>query len=179
MIQRNCLCEDFLLRIIIFDNCFLHSYAGKMNKTTIPPIDSIDRQWYLVDAENQTLGRLATEVASILRGKNKTYYTPHLDTGDFVVVINAEKIQVTGKKSEQKLYRRHSGRPGGMKVEKFNSLQARIPERIVETAIKGMLPHNSLGRQVFRKLKVYKGSEHPHAAQNPKALKLLSANLAK
>jgi len=150
-----------------------------MNKTKIPSIDSISRQWYLVDAENQTLGRLATEVASVLRGKNKAYFTPHLDTGDFVVVINAEKIQVSGKKSEQKLYRRHSGRPGGMKVEKFNALQARIPERIVEQAIKGMLPHNALGRQLFRKLKVYKGSEHPHSAQNPQALNISSNGLDK
>ncbi len=150
-----------------------------MNKTKIPSIDSISRQWYLVDAENQTLGRLATEVASVLRGKNKAYFTPHLDTGDFVVVINAEKIQVSGKKSEQKLYRRHSGRPGGMKVEKFNALQARIPERIVEQAIKGMLPHNALGRQLFRKLKVYKGPEHPHSAQNPQALNISSNGLDK
>tara|TARA_Y100001968_G_C19138346_1_gene610195 strand:+ start:202 stop:645 length:444 start_codon:yes stop_codon:yes gene_type:complete len=141
-----------------------------MNKTKTPKIDLIERQWYLVDAENQTLGRLATEVASILRGKNKPYFTPHLDAGDFVVVVNAEKIQVTGKKADQKLYRRHSGRPGGMKEETFQSLQDRIPERIVEKAIKGMLPHNSLGRQLFRKLKVYKGSTHPHAAQNPKPL---------
>jgi len=107
-----------------------------MNKTSIPSIDSISRQWHLVDAENQTLGRLATEVASVLRGKNKAHYTPHLDTGDFVVVINAEKIRVSGKKGEKKLYRRHSGRPGGLKVETFNSLQARIPERIVEKAVK-------------------------------------------
>ena len=143
-----------------------------MNKTSIPSLDSIDRQWFLVDAENQTLGRLATEVASVLRGKTKPNFTPHLDTGDFVIVVNAEKVKVTGKKAEQKLYRKHSGRPGGMKVESFNSLQARIPERIVEKAIKGMLPHNSLGRQLFRKLKVYKGSDHPHAAQEPKALNL-------
>ncbi len=143
-----------------------------MNKTSIPSLDSIDRQWYLVDAENQTLGRLATEVASVLRGKTKPNFTPHLDIGDFVIVVNAEKVKVTGKKAEQKLYRKHSGRPGGMKVESFNSLQARIPERIVEKAIKGMLPHNSLGRQLFRKLKVYKGSDHPHAAQEPKALNL-------
>jgi len=141
-----------------------------MNKTSIPSLNSIDRQWFLVDAENQTLGRLATEVASVLRGKTKPNFTPHLDTGDFVIVVNAEKIKVSGKKAEQKLYRKHSGRPGGMKVESFNSLQARIPERIVEKAIKGMLPHNSLGRQLFRKLKVYKGSDHPHAAQEPKAL---------
>ena len=136
-----------------------------MNKTLVPSSDLIDRQWYLVDAENQTLGRLATEVASLLRGKTKPNFTPHLDTGDFVIVVNAEKIKVSGKKSEQKLYRRHSGRPGGMKVETFKSLQARIPERIVEKAIKGMLPHTRLGRQLFTKLKVYKGSEHPHSAR--------------
>ena len=149
-----------------------------MNKTSIPQIDSIDRQWFLVDAENQTLGRLATEVASILRGKNKPNFTPHLDTGDFVVIVNAEKIQVSGNKSQQKLYRRHSGRPGGMKVETFNSLQERIPERILEKAIKGMLPHNALGRQLFRKLKVYKGANHPHEAQKPEILKLDPATSA-
>ena len=143
-----------------------------MNKTSVPSIDSIERQWYLVDAENQTLGRLATEVASVLRGKNKASYTPHLDTGDFVVVVNADKVRVSGNKSQQKLYRRHSGRPGGMKVETFAHLQERLPERIVEKAIKGMLPHNSLGRQMFRKLKVYKGAEHPHAAQQPQPLQL-------
>ncbi len=146
-----------------------------MNKTSIPQIDSIERQWYLVDAENQTLGRLATEVAAVLRGKNNPNFTPHLDTGDFVVVVNADKIRVTGKKSIQKLYRRHSGRPGGMKTETFEALQERIPERIVEKAIKGMLPHNALGRQMYRKLKVYKGSEHPHSAQNPKTLELSSS----
>ncbi len=150
-----------------------------MNKTITPSIDSINRQWYLVDAENQTLGRLATKVAAILRGKNKPNFTPHLDTGDFVVIVNAEKIQVTGRKGTQKLYRRHSGRPGGMKVETFNALQERIPERIVEKAIKGMLPHNALGRQLFRKLKVYKGSEHPHAAQNPLTLSINSNSLDK
>ena len=143
-----------------------------MNKTSVPSIDSIDRQWYLVDAENQTLGRLATEVASVLRGKNKASYTPHLDTGDFVVVVNADKVRVSGNKPQQKLYRRHSGRPGGMKVETFAHLQERLPERIVEKAIKGMLPHNALGRQMFRKLKVYKGAEHPHSAQQPQPLQL-------
>jgi len=147
-----------------------------MNKTCVPSLNSIDRQWFLVDAENQTLGRLATEVASILRGKTKPNFTPHLDTGDFVIVVNAEKVKVTGKKADQKLYRRHSGRPGGMKVENFNSLQARIPERIVEKAIQGMLPHTRLGRQLFRKLKVYKGSDHPHAAQEPKILNLHSVS---
>ena len=150
-----------------------------MNKTSVPSIDSIDRQWYLVDAENQTLGRLATEVASVLRGKNKASYTPHLDTGDFVVVINADKVRVSGSKPQQKLYRRHSGRPGGMKVETFAHLQERLPERIVEKAIKGMLPHNVLGRQMFRKLKVYKGAEHPHTAQQPQPLQLDPAASAK
>ena len=145
-----------------------------MNKTITPPLTSIDRKWYLVDAENLTLGRLASEVASVLRGKNKPSFTPHLDTGDFVVVVNAEKVKVTGRKGEQKLYRRHSGRPGGMKVETFNSLQERIPERIVEKAVKGMLPHNSLGRQLFRKLKVYRGTNHPHKAQQPELLNLNS-----
>ena len=139
-----------------------------MNKTLPPSIDSLERQWYLVDAENQTLGRLASEVAQVLRGKNKPCYTPHLDTGDFVVIINAEKVRVSGNKDTQKVYRRHSGRPGGMKTETFEHLQARLPERIVEKAIKGMRPHNALGRQLFRKLKVYAGAEHPHTAQQPK-----------
>ena len=142
-----------------------------MNKTTTPSIETIKREWFLVDATDKTLGRLATEIAVILRGKNKPSFTPHLDTGDFVIVINAEKIEVSGKKSSQKLYRRHSGRPGGMKIEKFETLRDRIPERIIEQAVKGMLPHNSLGRQQFKKLKVYKGSEHPHDAQNPVLLK--------
>ncbi len=143
-----------------------------MNKTSVPSPDSLDRQWYLVDAENQTLGRLASEVASVLRGKNSPSFTPHLDTGDFVVIVNADKVRVSGNKAEQKIYRRHSGRPGGMKTETFSALQARLPERIVEKAIKGMLPHNALGRQMFRKLKVYKGAEHPHAAQQPQPLAL-------
>jgi len=143
-----------------------------MNKTPLPSIDTLERQWYVVDAENQTLGRLASEVAQVLRGKNKPTYTPHLDTGDFVIVINADKVQVSGNKATQKLYRRHSGRPGGMKIESFAHLQARLPERIIEKAVKGMLPHNALGRQLFRKLKVYKGAEHPHGAQQPTALPL-------
>ena len=150
-----------------------------MNKTLPPSIDSLDRQWYLVDAENQTLGRLASEVAQVLRGKNKPTYTPHLDTGDFVVIINADKVRVSGNKNTQKVYRRHSGRPGGMKTETFEHLQARLPERIVEKAIKGMLPHNALGRQLFRKLKVYKGAEHPHGAQQPQVLALDPATAVK
>ena len=150
-----------------------------MNKTTTPSLDSIKRNWFLVDAKGQTLGRLSTEIANILRGKNKPSFTPHLDTGDFVIVVNAEKIEISGKKASQKLYRRHSGRPGGMKIEKFESLQERIPERIIEQAVKGMLPHTRLGRQLFTKLKVYKGSEHPHSAQEPKVLKLNSEFVSK
>ena len=142
-----------------------------MNKTTTPSLTTIKRNWFLVDAKGQTLGRLASEIANVLRGKNKPSFTPHLDTGDFVIVVNAEKIEVSGKKTSQKLYRRHSGRPGGMKIEKFETLRDRIPERIIEQAVKGMLPHNSLGRHQFKKLKVYKGSEHPHDAQNPVLLK--------
>jgi large subunit ribosomal protein L13 len=141
-----------------------------MNKTYIPPKSEIDQKWYVVDAAEQRLGRLSTEVATVLRGKNKPTYTPHLDTGDFVVIINADKIRVTGNKPAQKIYRRHSGRPGGMKTETFEKLQVRVPERILEQAIRGMLPKNRLGRQLFRKLKVYAGPEHPHAAQNPEAL---------
>jgi large subunit ribosomal protein L13 len=141
-----------------------------MNKTIQPSLASLDRQWFVVDAADQTLGRLASEVAQVLRGKNKPTFTPHLDTGDFVVVINAEKVRVSGNKATQKLYKRHSGRPGGLKTETFAHLQARLPERIIETAVKGMLPHNSLGRQLFRKLKVYSGPNHPHAAQKPQTL---------
>ncbi len=143
-----------------------------MNKTYVPPQNTLNHDWYVVDATDQRLGRLATEIATILRGKNKPEYTPHLDTGDFVIVINAEKIKVTGKKRTQKVYHRHSGRPGGMKTETFAQLQARLPERIVEHAVKGMLPKNSLGRQVFTKLKVYAGTEHPHQAQKPQELKI-------
>jgi len=138
-----------------------------LNKTSLPKVESIERKWYLVDAKDQRLGRLATQVAMILREKNKAVFTPHLDTGDFVIIINAEKILVTGKKDSQKLYRRHSGRPGGMKTETFAKLQVRIPERIIEKAVKGMLPKNSLGRSLFTKLKVYAGNTHPHSAQQP------------
>ncbi|MGA0198515.1 MAG: 50S ribosomal protein L13 [Prochlorotrichaceae cyanobacterium] len=141
-----------------------------MNKTYLPPVDAIEQDWYVVDAADQTLGRLATEIARVLRGKHKPTFTPHLDTGDFVIVVNADKVVVTGRKADQKLYRRHSGRPGGMKVENFKQLQARIPERIVETAVRGMLPKNRLGRQLFTKLKVYAGPTHPHQAQQPQPL---------
>lgn len=143
-----------------------------MNKTPLPTKDTLEQKWYVVDAADQRLGRLASEIATILRGKNKPTFTPHLDTGDFVIVVNAEKVVVTGKKRTQKLYRRHSGRPGGMKTETFDKLQARIPERIIEKAVKGMLPKNSLGRKLFTKLKVYAGATHPHQAQKPQELKI-------
>ena len=141
-------------------------------KTYLPPQATLEREWYVVDATDKRLGRLATEIAMILRGKKKAEFTPHMDTGDFVIVINAEKIAVTGKKRSQKLYRRHSGRPGGMKTETFAKLQQRLPERILEHAVKGMLPKNSLGKQLFTKLKVYAGPTHPHEAQQPKELKI-------
>jgi large subunit ribosomal protein L13 len=143
-----------------------------MEKTYLPPDSNADQKWYVVDAADQRLGRLATQIAMVLRGKNKPHYTPFMDTGDFVIVINAEKVGVTGKKSEQKLYRRHSGRPGGMKEETFGDLQKRLPERIIEKAVKGMLPKTSLGRQLFTKLKVYAGPDHPHQSQQPEALKI-------
>ncbi|NLJ72195.1 MAG: 50S ribosomal protein L13 [Syntrophomonadaceae bacterium] len=127
----------------------------------------VGRKWYVIDADGQTLGRLASEVAVILRGKHKAIYTPHVDTGDFVIIINAEKVVLTGNKLDQKKYRRHSGYPGGLKEVSYRDLMDRRPERAVEVAIKGMLPHNRLGRQMFKKLKVYRGSEHPHAAQKP------------
>ena len=143
-----------------------------MFKTYIPPVQEVDKKWYVVDATDKRLGRLATEIASILRGKNKPTFTPNMDTGDFVVVINAEKVEISGNKRQQKLYRRHSGRPGGMKVETFDQLQNRIPERIIEKAVKGMLPKNALGRKLFTNLQVYAGPEHPHAAQQPEAINI-------
>ncbi|MCG8362948.1 MAG: 50S ribosomal protein L13 [Pseudanabaenales cyanobacterium] len=141
-----------------------------MEKTYLPTQDTIERNWYVVDAANQRLGRLASEIAKVLRGKNKPTYTPHMDTGDFVIIVNAEQVDVTGKKRSEKLYRRHSGRPGGMKTETFAQLQARIPERIIEQAVRRMLPKNALGRKLFTKLKVYAGPEHPHQAQRPQSL---------
>jgi len=136
-------------------------------KTFSAKPETIKRDWYVVDAEGKTLGRLATEVARRLKGKHKAEYTPHVDTGDYIVVINAEKVTVTGNKADNKMYYRHSGYPGGIKETNFNKLQAEKPEMIIEKAVKGMLPKNPLGRDMFRKLKVYAGSEHNHAAQQP------------
>lgn len=138
-----------------------------INQTPLPQAETLEKQWYVIDATGYRLGRLASEIADIIRGKNKPNFTPHMDTGDCVIVVNADKVTVSGNKGNDKLYRRHSGRPGGMKVESFNQLQRRIPERIIEQAVKGMLPKNRLGRQLAKKLKVYAGPEHPHQAQNP------------
>ncbi len=141
-------------------------------KTYMAKPAEVDRKWYVIDAEGQTLGRLASEVASILRGKHKATYTPHVDTGDFVIVINAEKIQLTGNKLSQKMYRHYSGYPGGLKEVNYGTLLAKKPEKAIEAAIKGMLPHNRLGRAMYKKLKVYRGTDHPHQAQKPELREL-------
>lgn len=141
-------------------------------KTVSMRDQDVERSWWLIDAENQTLGRLATEVARRLRGKHKAQYTPHVDTGDYIVVINADKVRVTGNKENDKVYWRHSGYPGGIKGVNVATMRATHPERIIEKAVKGMLPRNPLGRAMFKKLKVYAGAEHPHAAQQPVALEL-------
>ena len=132
--------------------------------------DEIKRDWYIVDADNKTLGRLASEIAQVIRGKRKPFYTPNLDMGDFVVVINAEKVAVSGNKEEQKKYFKHSGYPGGDKEISLSHLRSTQPEKIIYNAVKGMLPHNRLGRKLIKHLKVYTGSEHPHVSQQPKPL---------
>lgn len=130
----------------------------------------VERKWYVVDAEGKTLGRLASEIAMVLRGKRKPTYTPHVDCGDYVIVINAEKVEVTGKKRKEKIYKRHTGYPGGLREVTFEKLHARKPEEIIRHAVKGMLPDGRLGRQMFKKLKVYAGPQHEHAAQKPEEL---------
>jgi large subunit ribosomal protein L13 len=132
----------------------------------------VERRWYVVDAEGQTLGRLATRIADTLRGKRKPEYTPHVDTGDFVVVVNAEKISVTGAKRQEKLYHRHSGYPGGLKTRTLNDMLERRPEEVIRLAVRGMLPKNRLARKQLTKLKVYAGPEHPHEAQKPQKLEI-------
>ena len=136
-------------------------------KTFVPKTADINRKWYVVDAEGLVLGRLASQVANILRGKNKPIYTPNVDTGDYVIIVNADKVVLTGNKAEHKSYWRYSGWLGGLKTESYKEAMAKHPERVVEHAIKGMLPHTTLGRKQGMKLKVYAGPEHPHAAQNP------------
>jgi large subunit ribosomal protein L13 len=141
-------------------------------KTYVAKPASIEKKWYVVDASGHTLGRLSTVVADTLRGKRKPIYTPNIDTGDFVVVVNADKIVVTGNKLEQKMYYRHSGYPGGIKSEALGKLLGRRPEEVIRRAVKGMLPHNKLGAAQLRKLKIYAGAEHPHEAQGPEALEI-------
>lgn len=139
-------------------------------KTFVAKPHELERKWYVVDAEGKVLGRLASEVAAILRGKHKPIYTPHVDTGDHVIIINAEKVVLSGKKLEQKMYYRHSGYPGGLKQMDYKTFLKTKPELLVEKAVKGMLPHNRLGATMFKKLKVYSGAEHPHTAQKPEVL---------
>jgi len=134
--------------------------------------EEIERNWYIVDAEGETLGRLASRIAPILKGKHKPIYTPHLDCGDFVIIVNAERVRVTGRKMDQKLYHRHSGYPGGLSSISLRDQLAKHPERVLQAAIRGMLPKNKLGRRMIKKLKVYAGDSHPHQAQQPKPLEL-------
>jgi len=139
-------------------------------KTISAKKEEVTRQWYVVDAQDQTLGRLSTEIANRLRGKHKASFTPHVDTGDYVVVINADKVKVTGRKAQDKMYYHHTGFPGGIKSISFETLQDKAPERIIESAVKGMMPKNKLSRAMMSKLKIYAGSEHPHGAQQPVTL---------
>jgi len=141
-------------------------------KTTFPKLEEVERQWYIIDAAGKPAGRLAAEVAKILRGKNKPTFTPHVDTGDFVIVINAEKVLLTGSKEEQKLYNHHTGYPGGMVSLKASTVREKDPTRIVASAVKGMCPKTRLGRKLFKRLKVYAGEEHPHGAQKPQVIEL-------
>ncbi|MFB5066515.1 MAG: 50S ribosomal protein L13 [Candidatus Wallacebacter cryptica] len=142
-----------------------------MVKTYMANKENIERKWYVIDATDKTLGRLATQIATILRGKHKPIYTPHVDTGDHVIVINAEKVRLTGNKLQDKKYYRHSGYPGGLRVRTAGQiLSSGRPEQVLKLAVKGMLPHNRLGRKMFKKLKVYAGNEHPHSAQKPEKL---------
>jgi len=139
-------------------------------KTFMANAATIERKWYIVDASGKTLGRLASRLASCLRGKNKAEYTPHADTGDCYIILNVDKLKVTGRKAKEKVYFRHSNYPGGLKQETFEKLHARKPERVLEIAVQGMLPKGPLGRDMFRKLKIYSGNEHPHAGQNPEII---------
>lgn len=142
-----------------------------MNTFTVKPHD-VKRQWYVVDAQEQVLGRLATEVARRLKGKHKPIYTPHIDTGDYIVIINAEKIHVSGNKENQKMYHWHTGHPGGIKSRDLKSMRERSPESVIESAVKGMMPKNKLGREMMSKLKIYAGGSHPHSAQQPVELRI-------
>ena len=144
--------------------------GGNIMKTFMASPATIERKWYVVDAANKTLGRLTSEVAKILRGKHKAIFTPHIDTGDYVIIVNADKIKVTGRKLDQKIYFRHTDYVGGVKETTLREMMAKKPEKVIELAVKGMLPKGPLGREMFKKLHVYAGPEHPHAAQKPEAL---------
>ncbi len=143
-----------------------------MRTTYMAKANEVERKWYVVDAAGQTLGRLASEVATLLRGKHKPIFTPHVDTGDYVIIVNADKIQLTGKKLTDKMYYHHSGYPGGLKQRTAQEMLEKRPEKMIELAVKGMLPKNRLGRRMFKKLFVYRGPEHPHQAQNPETYEL-------
>jgi len=147
------------MKNVLMEGKFMSTYFAKANE--------VERKWYVIDATGVPLGRLASEAARILRGKHKPIFTPHVDTGDHVIIINAEKVVLTGKKLQQKIYRRHSRYPGGLKETPYGILMQKMPERAVEHAVRGMLPHNRLGDKMYRKLKVYRGPDHPHQAQKP------------
>lgn len=147
---------------------------AKLQKTWSPTPSDIDRVWYVVDADQMPLGRLASEVAQLLRGKHKPTFAPHADMGDYVIVVNAEKVVVTGTKETEKVYYRHSGFPGGIKAETVETVRERYPERLIQNAVKGMVPKNRLGRSTLTKLRVYAGPEHPHGAQDPKSFTLIT-----
>jgi len=157
------LVAHFGLPITIVGSCeIVKTFSAKPNE--------VEREWFVIDAEGQTLGRLATRIATILRGKHKPIFTPHVDCGDFVVVVNADKINVTGQKLDQKIYYRHSGYPGGLRQVTLRRRLETFPERVIESAVRGMLPKNRLGRKMYKKLKVYAGPDHPHEAQQPKPM---------
>ena len=141
-------------------------------KTEVPKLDQIEKKWFVIDADDQVLGRLATKAATLLRGKHKPMYTPHLDTGDHVIIINADKVRVTGRKPLQKKYTRYSGYPGGLRIQNLDHMMQTYPERVLKSAIKGMLPKNRLGRKIFKNLRIYAGADHPHQAQKPEVLSL-------
>jgi large subunit ribosomal protein L13 len=167
---KNYLCPRFENKHCIITKKLIVNTLSYKTKSATP--DTIKRSWFVVDAEDQTLGRMATKIAHVLRGKNKAYYSPHLDCGDYVVVINAEKVKMSGNKWTQKEYQRYSGYPGGQKTLTAQQLLEKKPEAIIETAVKGMLPKNKLGRAMYKKLFVYTGGSHPHGAQTPESLNL-------
>lgn len=163
-------CNVKRLAAVLFTAIVHSNYGGNTMKTFMPSATNVEKKWYVVDATDKTLGRLATEVANVLRGKNKAIYTPNIDTGDFVIVVNAEKIKVTGKKLDQKIYWHHTDYVGGQKSATLREMLNTHPERVIEHAVKGMLPKGSLGRDMYTKLHVYAGPEHNHAAQKPEVL---------